>query len=327
MTPLVLYAFATDEGALRLWATMPPQNSLNSPSAVKTALYAGANQALQWLHVYSWPSLGPGICPNNSIGVLPAYGDSDLRFELAADPVGATYGLLSSDLFWLADELTDPDRPADLSEGFAFMDVDHPPVGEGDTVDYTLSYANHGTQTATNVTVQATGLCALSLDGATSGVITVTIGDIPPEAIGSVTFSGHVGSADEGGTCPDWAAVAAVVYDAAHGPLGKPLDWLWADHRVDREPPTDLSITRPEALIGAGDNIFIGSVSDASGVPLVTMEAQAPLGGTGQTVCPDDTPADGQWSARGTPRPPTAAPRQRTATSSSSACRLPTAAA
>ncbi len=86
MTPLVLYAFATDEGALRLWATMPPQNSLNSPNAVKTALYAGANQALQWLHVYSWPSLGPGICPNNSIGVLPAYGDSDLRFELAATP-------------------------------------------------------------------------------------------------------------------------------------------------------------------------------------------------------------------------------------------------
>ncbi len=42
------------------------------------------------------------------------------------------------------------------------------------------------------------------------------------------------------------------------------------------EPPTDLSITRPEALIGAGDSLFIGSVSDASGVPLVTMEAQAP---------------------------------------------------
>ncbi len=116
------------------------------------------------------------------------------------------------------------------------MDVDHPPVGEGDTVDYTLSYANHGTQTATNVTVQATGLCALSLDGATSGVITVTIGDIPPDTIGSVTFSGHVVSADQGGT-------ARLGHGGRCGlrccprSAGNPLDWLWADHRVDTSRP------------------------------------------------------------------------------------------
>ncbi|MCX6029357.1 MAG: Ig-like domain-containing protein, partial [Chloroflexi bacterium] len=60
-TPLVLYAFATDEGAMRLWTTMPPQNSLNSPRVVETTLYAGATPGRAWDRG-SVPTTRPACC-------------------------------------------------------------------------------------------------------------------------------------------------------------------------------------------------------------------------------------------------------------------------
>ncbi len=310
-SPLVLYAFATDEEEMDLWATMPHQNPVNSERVVDTDLFAGAQHAMDWLHVYAWPNLGPGICPNDPVmGIVPAHADVDLRFDLSATPVGATYGLMSSDLFWLTDLLTDTNRVADLSQSFDFMDVRHPPVGEGETISYTLSYANHGTYTATQVTARATGLYGLELTGAVSDVVTIIIGTVPPGATGSVIFTGQVdasggyadcmaGAGGDSGSCEDhrdWAVMGALVYDTAQGTTGTPLDWLWADHRVDTEPPEFLGILEPGSVIGVGENVFEGYAFDASGVPEVTLEAEPPAGGSYQTVCTDDAPFDGVWS-------------------------------
>ncbi len=291
ITPLALYAFATDEGAMRLWGTMPPQNPVNSPRAVETDLYAGAQQALEWMHVYSWPTLGAGICPNYSLSGTSPFADSDLRFGLSATPDGSTYGLMSSDLFWLADELTHLTRTFDLSQQFTFMDVDHSPVGNGDTIEYTITFANQGAYTATGVTVQAVALFDLQFQGSTSQ--SITIGDIAPGKSGQVTFSGEIVSI---ASSQDWAVMGAALYDADHGLSGTALDWLWADHQVDSQSPEFLGILSPDYIIGAGDNPFSGYAFDPSGVPALTLEADPPSGGSYQTGCQDDTPDDGMWS-------------------------------
>jgi PKD repeat protein len=320
-TPLVLFAFAADEGELALWATMPATNLVNSAKVIdKTDLYAGANQLLQWLHVYAWPSLAPGLCPNYSLAPLPLFSDADLRFNLSASPEGNTYGLMSDDLFWLGEDLTELTRTVDLSQFFAFMDVDHPPVGDGETLSYTINYENHGTYTATNVVAQAFGMYALELTpgvsntisntmGQVNQAISITIGTIPPGATGSVTFNGYVNTTGPYNDCMtqfgdelicqpyrDYAMLGVAIYDTATFIYGMPLEWLWADHVVDYESPKFFGILRPEYIIGEGTNLFGGYAFDASGVVSLTLEADPPLGSSYPTQCPDDTPADGFWS-------------------------------
>ncbi len=308
-TPLMLYAFATDEGQMRLWATMPPQNPVNSDRVVETALYAGVEQALYWSRAYAWINVGPGVCPNNSLSPLPTYADSDLRFGLAADPDGTTYGLMSNELFWLAADLQNSERQADFSQSFSFMDVEHAPIGDGDTITYTLQYENRGSYTATNIIAQANALYALQFSAANTRTITVTIGDIAPGASGSVTFSGYVdasasyqGCMTEGGdedSCSadsDWAVLNALLFDNSYGLGGQALDWLWADHQIDRDPPEFFGILSPDYFIGAGDTLFKGYAFDLSGVPTLTLETNPPAGGSHQLECADDSPADGAWA-------------------------------
>ncbi len=308
--PLSLFAFATEEDEMSLWAAMPPQNLVNSPRVVETTLYAGASQVLEWAHTYAWLNLGPGTCPNNSASPLQGYLDADLRFGLSATPDGTTYGLMSNDLFWMAEDLTDLDREPDFSQHFAFMDVDHPPVGDGDTITYTLSFENHGTYTATGVIMEANALYALQFSGTSTRTITATIGTIAPGESGSINFSGYVdtsaphnfclmdgGSGDSCAPYKDWAVLNAQLFDSAHGiGGGQPLDWLWADHEVDSDPPEFFGILSPDYIIGAGNTTFKGYAFDASGVPTLTLEADPPLGGSHQTECLDDSPYNGVWS-------------------------------
>jgi subtilisin-like proprotein convertase family protein len=307
-TPLMLYAFATDEGALRLWSTMPPANPVNSNLVVDTGIFAGDDYIFGMIQFYFWPSLGPGICPNTPGGLEPLYVDSDLRFSLSADPVGSTYSFMGDGLFWLQEELMDPNRPADFSESFTFMDVDHPFVSDGATISYTLSYENRGTVAASGVTVTVAALFGLQLVGTSPQSTTIALGDIAPGESGSVTFQGQVDLSATYTPCltlnpgdpeicepfRDWAAIEAVVYDNAYGIAGNPLDWLWADHRVDSEPPDSLGILWPESLIGSGINTFSGYAYDPSGVPTLTLEVHSP----GTTPCPDDTPQGGVWTCQ-----------------------------
>jgi type II secretory pathway pseudopilin PulG/subtilisin-like proprotein convertase family protein len=302
-SPLGMVAFATREGALDLWGAMPAGNPVNAPNVVMTALYGGAQVDLGLSQVYFWPVLGPGVCPN-SPGGLSLFTDSDLHFALSSNPVGSSYSLIGDDLFWLWQELITTTHPADLSESFAFMDWDHPMVGDGDAITYTLSYENQGTAAATNVIVQVTALFGLQLEGSNPQLETIALGTIPPGASGSATFQGRVDLAATYNACllvnpPEicepirhWANLQALPFDDAHGVAGNPIDWLYADHQVDSAPPEFLDILHPERFVRPGVNAFDGYAYDPSGTPQVTLQAL----GSSPTVCADSTPEDGQWA-------------------------------
>jgi uncharacterized repeat protein (TIGR01451 family) len=126
-TSLSLVAFATEEHALRLWATMPPHNPVNSAQLLD-ALPQGDVQRFALLRAYTWPSLGSPICPNgtqtapinvraSSIAQLmqttqqatqqPAhrFTGADVRWNLAAQPAGIAYSVLEDNLFNIMDDV------------------------------------------------------------------------------------------------------------------------------------------------------------------------------------------------------------------------------
>jgi hypothetical protein len=248
------------------------------------------------------------------------YPDTDLKVSISADPVGTTYSFVGDDLFWLWESLFDPDRPADLSESFTFMDADHPPLGDGQEVLYTVHYRNQGTAPANGVWLDISARYALRLpDGdhlpaQQRDHQIVQLGNVAPGDEGVATFRGVVDldatRQDYYDPClaafPDtpevcapylnWASITALVYDNAHPESGPPLDWIWVDHKVDSTAPEFFGIVWPEYLVSAGVNTVRGYAYDASGVPQITLEIQPPLGGTTTLNCPDATPQDGQWS-------------------------------
>jgi subtilisin-like proprotein convertase family protein len=316
--PLALVALASEESALRLWSTMPPANPVNSDLVVETAPFAGDEHAFSLMLSYYWPTnLGPGVCPNYTDLTTPLYADDDLEVRISVEPVGTTYSLRGDDLFWLWDDLFDPGRLADLSLDFDFLDVEHPPLGHGSVLTYTIHYLNRGTQVANGVKVDVSSLYALRLPGGTHLPAEfrdhqeIDLGNILPGQSGTATFLGQVdldaarteyyspclllpGSPITCEQYIDWASISAFVYDDAH-PTWQPLEWLWVDHQVDSDPPSFLGIEQPAYLIGPGLNTLSGYAYDASGAPTVTLAITTPLGGASQVVCPDDVPEDGQW--------------------------------
>jgi len=345
--PLALAAFAVEDQTagpmeeLRVWGTMPPGNPINSGRGVETLEFAAETYALPLTQVYVWPSVGPNVCP------AEGFGDTDVHVGLSADPPGSTYGFHQNDLFWLWEEMSnfvslddldvlDPppigglEEPlqeletdvqwlltSNAHEHFAFMDVDHPPVGPGDPITYTFEYVNRGTETATDVQVYATALFALSF---ASGVVeTVSLGDIEPGETGRAMLRAHVDlsqydecrALDPYAQCEqaglpseacqpfeDWdrycepfrhrAAMVGLVIDNVRG-MANPLDFLWAQHDLDSQPPDFFGVQQPELFIGPGENTLSGYAYDPSGVSGLAFD---PSGGP----CEDPTPMSGVWS-------------------------------
>jgi subtilisin-like proprotein convertase family protein len=89
-----------------------------------------------------------------------------------------------------------------------------------------------------------------------------------------------------------WANLQALPFDSAHGLVGNPIDWLYADHQVESDPPEFLDFLHPEKFVRPGVNAFDGYAYDLSGTPQVTLQAQ----GSSPTACSDSTPEDGQWT-------------------------------
>lgn len=273
---LGVLAVASEEGALRLWAAAPDHNPLNServinPQAVGRTLN---NFALTLYH--QWPNLALGQAPNAG-----RFADSDLvvAVESLWPSVGA--GFLASDLL----DLLRFGTPLD-SNGDGVLDValpgsaNVPPIGNGQTIQYRVFYANQGLATAPNVNINLTGSGALNVSGGT-----LALGDLAPGATGVATVTVNVG----GGA---YGELLATVGDGTHGVY----DFWRFHHPTDSAAPSAIEIAEPTGYIRPGTLLIAGTVDDKSAVSTIEVEVKTVPGGTTTLTCTDNTPEDGFWS-------------------------------
>jgi|GEM_PF-861398 len=322
---LNLLAVASEEQALRLWATMPDRNLVSSERVVNptAGLAAREEHIFALTHPYRWISLGSGICPNDPLmgWTGETFPESDLRARLSADPVGATFALMGDDLYHQWRAFYQDEGPE--GRQFDFLDHSHPPLGHGDAVTYTLQVENRGPVTATGVQAFVSAYYALSLSDATTDTAgyreyrAVDVGDVAAGATVTAVITGVVDvetnwrydqcvlthTVAECQPLREWAVLEGLVFDARTPltltndlPLEPAWEWLWADHRVDNDPPQHVGIQGPLAVVRPLTNTVHGYASDVSGVPTVELQVRDPLSATTVITCTDPTPADGRWT-------------------------------
>ncbi|MCB9130950.1 MAG: hypothetical protein H6647_08400 [Anaerolineales bacterium] len=134
---LKLLAVASQDDALNLWAAAPNKNPLNDPRRQPGS--GGRDLRSYGLTQFAaFPSLGSGVLPNSGRSIR-----NDLRVSITSTPGGFTAGYLADNLY---DVLTpgapldanldsQPDLPLPMAE-------DPLPVGNGQTISYTIKYEN-----------------------------------------------------------------------------------------------------------------------------------------------------------------------------------------
>jgi hypothetical protein len=273
-TPLKLLAFAVPEGALRPWATIPDRQPLSAGPAVAPSAAGRPLGDVPLRLFHSFPSLGPGVRPGG-----PLAPGSHLDLSLSADSPGAAAAYLGDSLF----DLLAPG--AALPDGVELPAADGArPLRDGESVVFTLRYANRGDQPARGVRLSLAAEGGLQVTSSA----TVDLGDIAAGASGEVqiTAAAWAGGGPTG-------ALRIEVADTLHGPF----EWLWSRHSVDSAPPTGLTIVDDGAYVRPGRNVAAGEVVDAAGVRLVELEVQPqPAGATQRAGCLDGDPTDGLWS-------------------------------
>ena len=230
---LGLLAFAAEEPTpdvgLRVWATLPVVNPINS-SRVNTRLpLAPIGSAMVLRHAYRWAALGEGICPNGTDGTLleEQHSDAALQLTVESDPPGAAASGVVGGLFWVGN----PGSALgtfDRESLFGFLNPAHPPLPDGQAIAYTVRYRNEGSHTLEGAWLDLSAIGALQLDRGR-----LDLGDIPPGGEGAVTFAGAV---DRGTSQLGLAVVLARLHAATNG-TDESLEWLVAAHRVDGARP------------------------------------------------------------------------------------------
>jgi uncharacterized repeat protein (TIGR01451 family) len=277
-TGLKMVAFATDEGALRLWAAAPDHNPLTSARALRPDLAPGLMADVTLTQQYSWANLGSGVRP-----AAGHFSGADLEAELRATPGAITVGYLSSNLY----HLLTPGQPLDANlDGVPDVALlgaaPGTPVGAGAIVSYTITITNRGTGAADNVQLLLNARGGLNL----SGPNTVTIGSVAPGARVTAVVTGTI-SAGTSSSAELNVAVADATYSR--------FEWLWALHPIDRTAPQAPTLRAPVGSAPAGLLTFVGQVDDPSGVPTITFEITD--GGAPTTfTCSDATPEDGLFA-------------------------------
>ena len=220
---LGLVALASEEEQLKLWATLPAANNLNSQAVVNNAVTSEV-ESFALINQYQWNQLGDGICPNqDGADDFVLYYGADLSVSLQSDPAGVGYSLFDDQMIfahrklfadaadWTAlDEqacaewLADPERPADAPPPPAcrplksdtsttmpprrdlrrLMNTDTDYLSDEDEINLTVTIANNGTQTAHRVRGQLTAPSQIRFsDGV---VITTPLGtQNPTTSVGS----------------------------------------------------------------------------------------------------------------------------------------------
>src|SRR5262249_34247744 len=122
---------------------------------------------------YEWSTLGQtGICPSAG-----QFEDADLHVTLTSEPEGVEVGYLQHDLAGL----TSPNGQLDADLGGVPdqaglpLDTNPAPIGQGQTVTYTLHVTNGGAASASGVAVTLTARGGLGFPGTSR---TITIGNL-----------------------------------------------------------------------------------------------------------------------------------------------------
>jgi hypothetical protein len=313
-TPLAMVALASEEDALRLWVTMPPANGVNSARVVERPDRAFEQFALT--RRYIWTGLGAGVCPRQGQPTT-----ADVRLGLNAEPAGIAYSLLNEGLYFEMPDLlpslvtweTDPTAeralignaaPAGLDyfaqrELAGVLAVNPPPVGDGQTIDVVLSFANQGGVTATGLTADVRTWGPIRLISATVPIthasgydhLVLPLADLAAGETATATFRAQIDLTFDPAHQVGWATLDALVYDGQTSSKDNPLDWLYLDLQVDDRGPTHVELDPTLFLVGAGEAAFNGAVVDASPVPSLTVK----VNGT-NIECANQTPDDLAWS-------------------------------
>lgn len=277
-TSLKLVALASEEGQLRAWATMPPENAVSSARTVSPLAQPRDLSSFTLRHAYAWPNLAAGIVPGG-----PVEAGGELRVSVSSDQEALRVSYLADDLL----DLLSPGERLGSTDDLP-LDTATRPLRDGQEVRYTISYANQGSSVARDVALELRAYDALRLPGGETQRI--ELGDVAPGASGSVEVIATVSAA--GGAIGE---LHVNTRDAVRGVY----DWTWLQHQVDAAPPEGLELHTPEVYVGPGLNRLAGVVRDPSGVPEVRLMLELlPTGRSEALVCPDTEPDDGQWQCR-----------------------------
>lgn len=249
---LALLAVASEEESLRIWATIPDKNPLNSERALAETSAPLLTGDFQLTQALSWATLGGGQTPN--AGLQPG---ADLQLTIASDPPGAALAYLGSGLPQLRpDARLDENLNGRLDPSLP-LDTEPPALADRTVVTYTIGYANRGAVTAEAVTIDVGAYGALTLPE--TAPQTVDLGNIAPGISGTVVLTASVNVSRTQNIAS--AELDVTVSDLGHGAF----DWLWVQHDVDASPP-EARITAPERVVPFGPLQFQGTVDGPADV-------------------------------------------------------------
>ena len=265
-TTLSMIALATEDDSMRVWATMPVRNPVNSQRLVHDESFTPSD-GVTADQAYSFAPNG-NVCP--SLGVFTG---AEVHLHLRANPDG-----LSSDMFdmgsWASLEVAQEMRN----------------VGDGEDITYYLKYANTGVALAANVVVT---ISTTSLQLHNGPVF--NLGDIMPGEEGTLVFTGTV-ALNPYAPSGVIAGVESIDYESY--PYVGDVYLVEINHGIDVDPPRHVEVLEPRTTIRPGSNTIKGAVFDVDSitVPTITLQAEDPLGNITDLTCPDATPDDAHWS-------------------------------
>jgi Concanavalin A-like lectin/glucanases superfamily/Bacterial TSP3 repeat len=289
---LGLLAFAVEEPApnvgLRVWATLPLANPLNSSRINRRLPLAPRGSVWPLRHAYRWTALSDGVCPNGTReGLLQEqHNDAALQMTIESDPPTATASGVFDNLFWVSDPI-DILGPSGTGPMFGFLRALRPPLPDGQAIAYTVSYRNEGNSTLEGAWLEFRAVGPLRLDRNR-----FDLGEISPGDEGSVTFSGTV---DRSLSPIGLAAAVVRLWAASSGSDDKQLEWLLAARRVDLGAPEEMGLDAP-AVMGPEPGWLRSYAYDESRVSRIDIEIVGPSGATSTLTCEAPGPVSTRWS-------------------------------